>query len=269
MSVFALDDAVSLTPGNEAGVFHIKADQRFWNMDSAFGGWQAVACAQAVRQSPSMRGQIVSQQVMFQAPVRADNLVLRVQLMEQRRTLDFWQVSLIDPEQNRILASCQLVAGERQSTTISFESPAPELRSFEESFPIPVREGMPTWFSHYEIRLAKGRPFQVNTTPRSATWVRERDGRPLDDMALLSICDTPMPRTFFCAEGATQASTIALGTHIYATEAQVKENQEAPVLLDTTARVLRDGLINQETAVYREDGLLLAMSYQTGLYRER
>lgn len=265
---YALDSAIQLNRKNET-TFDVPTDPRFWNGDSAFGGWQAAVLGAAVNQQEPRRSQIVSQQVMFQAPVRGEVCEVRVELLESRRTLDFWHASLIDPDTQRMMASCQIVMGDRQTTSLSYEKPAGEFRDFESSFPLPAQPGTPTWFEHYDIRLAKGRPFQKNSAPLSATWVRERDGRPLDDLALLSIADTPMPRTFFCADGRVPASTIALGTHIYGTEEQVRGAKDAPVLLDTRSQVLRDGLVNQENRLFRDDGLLLAISYQTGLFRER
>ncbi|MEL7312045.1 MAG: thioesterase family protein [Pseudomonadota bacterium] len=265
---YALDAAIRLKPKNET-TFLVMTDERFWNGDSAFGGWQAAVLGAAVKQQQPNRSQLVSQQVMFQAPVRGEHFEVRVELLEQRRTLDFWHASLVDPEVGRIMASCQIVMGDRQPTSLGFETQPETFRDFDASFPLPAQPGTPTWFQHYDIRLAKGRPFQKNSAPFSATWVKERDGRPLDDIALLSIADTPMPRTFFCADGRVPASTIALGTHIYGTEEQIRGANDTPVLLDTRSQVVRDGLVNQENRLFREDGLLLAISYQTALFRER
>ena len=41
------------------------------------------------------------------------------------------------------------------------------------------------------------------------------------------------------------------------------------MLLDTHCRTIRHSFVNAETYAYTQDGLLLAASYQTGLFRER
>lgn len=265
---FELDQALAMEPLS-AGRFALNRSDRFWNYDSAFGGWQASACAKAVRESGDARGQVVTQQIMFVAPARGQHFRVDVTLLERRRSVDFWQVILIDSDSDAVCASSQVAMGERRDTSIAFQQEIPQLPGPERSFALEAGENLPTWFGHFDIRVCKGRPFRQNETPDSATWIRERDGRPLDDTVLLAMCDTPMPRTFFCNDQRVPASTISLGTHIYATPAQLTGVGNDYVLLETMCKVIRDGLINQETALYSRDGLLLAMSYQTATFRER
>ena len=265
---FRFDDALSLTPIRD-GVCRLPTDRDFWNGESAFGGWQAAACAASVSAHPDVRGALVSQSMHFHAAVRGHRVELHTRLVERRRTMDFWSISVIDPDDgDRVLAQAQQVMGERLSTQLAYDAPMPERRSADDSFVLERSASTPSWFGHYDIRIAKGRPFQRNADPASATWVSERDGRPLDGTSLLAIVDTPMPRTFFCAEGRTYASTVSLATQVFATSAELRENAAAPVLLDTRCIAVRDGLCNAETVVFRADGKPLAASYQIGAFRE-
>lgn len=265
---FLLDTSTGLKPEGDA-TYSVALDPAFWNMQSAFGGWVAAVAVAAVETDPRYRGELVTQNVQFHSAVRGERLLLSVQLVERRRTVDFWKVNIATPEApTRILAAATMVAGERTTTETRFDPPPVPMREQAKCFRLTRRDDSPAWFDHFEIYLAKGRPFSINPTPDSATWVRESDGRPIDAKALVAIADTPMPRTFFASEEPLFASTVALSTHIYATADELEQVGNAFVLLDACCKAIRHSFLNQETHLYSEDGLLLAASYQTGLFRE-
>ncbi|MEO0576445.1 MAG: thioesterase family protein [Pseudomonadota bacterium] len=265
---YALDQATHLTVINDDR-YNVTLDQRFWNVRSAFGGWVGAVCAEAVQRHREFRFAIVTQQINFHAAVRSESLVVSVRLIERRRTMDFWQIDVSPSDQpERVDASATIVCGEQEATQIGYETDMPEHRAVADCVRLPSGDSTPNWFEHFDIRLAKGRPFSMNQTANSATYVREADGRQLDAKALLAISDTPMPRTFFRANSMTFAATISLSTYVYASESELTEVGTGYLLLDTQCKVIRHGFLNQETYLYREDGLLLATSYQTGRFRE-
>ena len=252
-----------------AGRYEVALDRRFWNQDNAFGGWIAAATIAAWQQHPDRRGALVNQNIQFHTAVRGHAIELTVQLVERRRTIDFWKVEVIAPGgDERVLAAATLVAGERTPTTTRYDAMPEPLRPQADSFKLPATEQAPSWFGHYEIFLAKGRPFRDNPAPRSATWIRESDRRPLDGKGLAAMVDTPMPRTFFVNDGRVTASTVSLSTHIHASDEELAAVGDDFVLLDTHCRTIRHSFVNAETYAYSADGLLLAASYQTGLFRE-
>ncbi|MEM9171963.1 MAG: hypothetical protein AAGA84_04575 [Pseudomonadota bacterium] len=265
---YALDEATQLESlGGRR--YALRSDKRFWNMRSMFGGWSAAASAQAVMQDEEFRGDVLTQTVNFQSAIVAENLVVQVRLSERRRALDYWQVDIAaadTPDETQ--ASVLIVSGTRNATERSFEIDMPAHRAAADSFRLPSSESTPNWFSHFDIRLAKGRPFSVNPTPNSVTYVREEDGRTLDSKALLAIADTPMPRTFFVSEEMVVAATITLSTHIYASPQMLADVGNDFVMLDTQSKTIRDSLINQETHLFSPMGRLLAASYQTAYFRE-
>ncbi len=241
----------------------------FWNMNSAFGGWVAAIGVAATQHDARYRGEVITQNVQFHSAVRSEQLLVDVELVERRRTIDFWKVNIADAQTpTRILAAATLIAGERTPTKTGFEATHEPMRAQADCFSLQRTEQTPAWLDHFDIWLAKGRPFKKNPTPASAIYVRESDGRPIDGKALVAIADTPMPRTFFTGDSRLFASTIALSTHIYASDSELQASGNDFVLLDTRCQTIRHSLLNQETYVYRADGLLLAASYQTGLFRE-
>lgn len=265
---YLLDRSTALRRETEDSV-SLAIDPAFWNMHSAFGGWVAAIGVAAIEADARYRGELVTQNVQFHSAVRGERLLVTRQLVERRRTIDFWKVNIATPEApSRILAAATMVAGERVRTQTRFDAPPVEMPEQQKSVQLKRGETTPAWLDHFEIFLAKGRPFSVNPTPDSATWVRESDGRPIDAKAMVAIADTPMPRTFFASDHALFASTIALSTHIYASNDELAQVGNDFVLLDSRCKTIRDSFLNQETYLYSDAGVLLAASYQTGLFRE-
>ncbi|MEL7298325.1 MAG: thioesterase family protein [Pseudomonadota bacterium] len=265
---YILDDSTLLTADSE-DEWQAKTDQRFWNFDSAFGGWVGALTVAAVNAHPAFRGRLITQNLQFHAAIKMDEIVLQVSLLEQRRRVDFWAVRVLTVDRAQVLASATLVFGEPEASELQYETSPRDVREPDQSFRLPYNETTPTWFKHYEMRLAKGRPFQVNPTPSSTVWIREADGRPLDGKALAAIVDTPMPRSFFLTDQRIPASTVTLSTHVYASDNTLAACGNEFVQLDTDSLVVRDSLINQQSRLYSPNGLLLATSYQTAMFRER
>lgn len=264
---YVLDEATQLTRQSERS-YTANADPRFLNVRGMFGGWVAALTCAGIEADDHYRGAIIGHTVNFHQAVDLEEVSLEVALVDQRRRLDFWEVDLRS-QSGQSLAHAMVVSGLRSPTEMTYESQAPERRAAADCIALPRSPQAPAWFSHYDMRLAKGRPFQRNDAPVSTTYIRESDGRPLDQRSLLAIADTPMPRPFFCRDGApTFAPTLTLSTHIYATDAQFQEAGSEYCLLDVGSRVLRASLCNQETAIFSHTGVLLATSYQTGFFRD-
>ncbi|MEM7765150.1 MAG: thioesterase family protein [Pseudomonadota bacterium] len=264
---YILDDSTRLTADAE-GEWRAKTDERFWNFDSAFGGWVGALTVAAVKMHDAFRGRLITQNLQFHAAIRMDEIVLQVTLLEQRRRVDFWAVRLLTLDRAQVLASATLVFGEPATSELQYESGPSDVREPDQAFRLPYNETTPTWFKHYEIRLANGRPFQANPSPSSSVWIREADGRPLDGKGLAAIVDTPMPRSFFLTDQRIPASTVTLSTHVYASDDVLATCGNELVQLDTDSLVVRDSLINQQSRLYSPGGLLLATSYQTAMFRE-
>ncbi|MEN7344142.1 MAG: thioesterase family protein [Pseudomonadota bacterium] len=265
---FVLDESTAVTLQSE-GVYRCSTDKRFWNGDAAYGGWLAAAVMAALQQEDDHRGMLVNQTVQFHRAVRNDAVDIRVSLLERRRTLDFWSVTCTDPVDDAVVASATMVCGEKPPSETAFNAAPEGFGPQSAGFRLEQRKQTPTWFGHFDMYLVKGIPFNPNPTPASAIWIREGDGRPVDDKAILAIVDAAMPRTFFVGEGRLPASTVTLSTHIYATAEELAKVGNDYMLLTTDSATIRHSFANQQSILYAEDGLVLATSYQTTRFRER
>ena len=265
---FVLDAATTVNVRSD-GRYQVAVDERFWNGDHAFGGWTAAVTVAAWQAEQACRGELVTQNIQFHAAIKGPEVLVETTLVERRRSVDFWHVAVLAPSrEHRVLAAATLVAGQRRDSEIGFERRSASYRPQKDSFRLQRQPVSPSWFDHYEIYLAIGRPFAVNESPHSVTYVRESDGRALDAKALTAMLDTPMPRTFFCGERLPFSSTVAMSTHIYASDAELATAGDGFITLDVDCQTIRHGFLNQECRAYRDDGLLLAVRYQTGFYRE-
>ncbi|NNC79060.1 MAG: hypothetical protein HKN94_02810, partial [Acidimicrobiales bacterium] len=110
-------------------------------------------------------------------------------------------------------------------------------------------------------------PFTVAERPRSLVRARPVNDVAFDPTVLAMICDSPMPRTFFVSTDLVFCSTISLAIHIYASDEQIAAVARDFVVVEADSAVIRNNTLNQEVRVFRHDGLLLASSYQTAIFK--
>lgn len=159
-----------------------------------------------------------------------------------------------------------MTCGLRSATEIGFEDAGPDVPATVGQI-MELTDMHPSWTAHFEQRMIEGEPFTINQRPRSVVKARPIDPVAFDASVLAMLCDSPMPRTFFASTDFAFPSTISLSTHIYASDEQIAAVGRGFVTIETDSAVIRNNTLNQETRVFRVDGLLLACSYQTALFR--
>lgn len=266
MSYF-FDASLQLTP-HSAGCFVFHPNKDYWNFNSAFGGWVAAATVKALHLSEPYRGEIISQHLQFISAVKADTLYALVILREQKRQTDFWSVVISDaPAGGRTLAVAEIVAGARRDHSLTYDSPLPAYKEPEKCVRMRNNPLSPRWLDRYELLLSSGKPFSKNPTPHSVMLIREDDQRPPDAVSIAAMLDASMPRVFFITDNARMASTLSMSSHIYASDAEIAEIGSDFMILEADSASVRHGLSNEEARLFRRDGLLIATSYQTAVFK--
>ncbi|MEL6362795.1 MAG: thioesterase family protein [Pseudomonadota bacterium] len=265
---FALDTATNLTKVQE-DLFALPKDESFWNWTSAFGGWLGAATIAALYQHQDYRGEIVSLNVNFISAVDAETIYFRLTIMNRKRTTDFWRVVAYDAaDDGKTLFSVDIVASQRRDHPLVYSDPMPDQKPLEESFYVEPNPLWPRWIKHFDTHLGKGVPFTGEKNPNTVAHIKEADGRPLDVLSLVAMLDTPMPRFFFLLDGPGQSSTLSMSTHIYASAEEIAATPPgAHLVLAANCAGISHSLYNQECRLFRPDGLLLATSYQTALFK--
>ncbi len=251
----------------EEGQFTIAASDVYRNPTGmAFGGWVAAIAGRAVQMHPECRGPLVSQQIIYMTGVGPGEVSISVKLLRAGSSTQFWRVEL--SQNGSMTNAADIVTSTRRPTDIDYQVEMPATRSPEESISLPsVNPMAPKWVSHYDQRIAKGIPFAVNESPEAIVWIREADGRPVDRISLLSILDTPMPRTFFVTEQFRPGSTVTMASYIYASEEDLAEAGTDYMLLRVTGATVRNSATDGRVELWSQNGILLATSSQIGFFR--
>ncbi|VWX56969.1 acyl-CoA thioesterase [Sphingorhabdus sp. 109] len=263
---YILDRETALV-AQEEGQFTIAASDVYRNPTGmAFGGWVAAIAGRAVEMHPECRGPLVSQQIVYMTGVGPGEVSISVKLLRAGSSTQFWRVEL--SQNGSMTNAADIVTSTRRPTDIDYQVEMPATRSPEESISLPsVNPMAPKWVSHYDQRIAKGIPFAVNESPEAIVWIREADGRPVDRISLLSILDTPMPRTFFVTEQFRPGSTVTMASYIYASEEDLAEAGTDYMLLRVTGATVRNSATDGRVELWSKNGILLATSSQIGFFR--
>lgn len=228
----------------------------------------AAATVRALHLSDGFRGEIISQHLQFISAVKAGTLYAIVVLREQKRTTDFWSVIISDaPKGGRTLAVAEIVAGARRSHDLTYDPPLPAYQEPEKCIRMRTNSLTPRWLDRYELMLSSGKPFTKNPTPHSVTLIRDDDRRPPDAVSIAAMLDASMPRVFFVTDKARMASTLSMSSHIYATDQEIADVGDDFMVLEADSAAVRHGLSNEEARLFRRDGLLIATSYQTAVFK--
>lgn len=251
----------------EDGLFTVEASDVYRNPTGmAFGGWVAAIAARAVEMHPDCRGPLVSQQIIFMTGVGPGEVKLSVKLLRAGSSTQFWRVEL--SQNGSLTNAADIVTSTRRPTDIDYQVEMPTTKSPAESISLPsVNPMAPEWVTHYDQRIAKGMPFAVNESPEAIVWIKEADGRPVDRVSLLSILDTPMPRTFFVTEQFRPGSTVSMASYIYANEEDLAAAGSDYMLLRVTGATVRNSATDGRVEIWSQSGILLATSSQIGFFR--
>ena len=263
---FLFDRETALVPrGN--GHFTINASDIYRNPNgAAFGGWVTAIMAKAVQDHENCRGPIVSLQSTFIAGGGLGEVEITASLLKSATSTQFWRVEV--SQADNLIAVSDIVSSIRRPTDLNYQLSMPETKPPSDAIILPQsEESTPFWMKTYDQKIAKGVPFNINDTPESLIWIKETDGRPLDRISIISICDTPMPRTFFLSEKLRTGSTVSMATYIFASEDDITAAGSDYVLLRVDSATSRNSASDQRVELWSKSGTLLATSNQIGFFR--
>jgi acyl-coenzyme A thioesterase PaaI-like protein len=263
---FLFDRETALIPcGN--GQYTIEASDVYRNPTGvAFGGWVAAIMARAIENHPDRTSPIVSLQATYIAGIGPGEVRVESKLLKSGASTQFWRVELYQAENLAIVGD--IVTSNRRPVDLNYQIAMPEI-SPPEDYPRlePVPGQAPEWIRTYDQYIAKGVPFQVNDTPETIVWIKEEDGRPIDRISIISICDVPMPRTFFLSDEFHPGSTVAMSTYIYASAEDIAAAGSDYMIMRVTGAVVRNSKSDSRVELWSGNGTLLATSNQIGFFR--
>lgn len=264
-----LDEETRLTPLGD-GTYSRPVSTLFWNMQSAFGGWALALATEAVKAHAHPESELSSVHAIFLEAIGAGEIFVQVHTLSQRKRTGFFRVEMRkDGLEGDLLFSADFVFSQRPETRLDYTASMPDIAPPDKAAALAFPPGMgPRWFGHYDQRIAIGKPFTAQEKPRSAVWMRDGDGRPLDRKGLVAISDVPMPRSFFLHDTIVFSSTVSYSLYNFATESELQSIGNAHVLVESDSEYVRKGTADQRARIWSQAGNLLAVTSQIAFFRE-
>lgn len=263
---FTFDRETALIPLDDDN-YTIEASEVYRNPTGmAFGGWDAAITAKAVKMHGECNSRLISQSTTFLAGIGPGEVSVSVRLIRSGSSTQFWRVEL--SQNNQVAIASDVVTSNRRETELSYQLDMPETAAPQDCVNLgDVNPMAPGWIETFDQKIAKGRPFSINETPEALVWIKETDDRPIDRVGLFSICDTPMPRTFFVSDEPRFGSTVSMSTYIYASDDDLAEAGADYLLLRVDGSIVRNSKTDSRVDLWSSKGTLLATSNQIGFFR--
>lgn len=274
-----MTDAAPLHPLDAALVFQPAADgtlagrtsPAYWNMVGPFGGITAAQLLKAALDHPARIGEPVAQTVNFSAPIAEGAFTITVKEIRSGRSVQHFYAELVQGE--TIAANATMVFARRSPTWGHHASPMPEAPPAE-AVPVLAKKPPLAWLDAYEFRYVSGLPSigsEAHEKPQSASsllWVADRPPRPLDHVALASLCDIFIVRIFQVRGLRTPAGTVSMTSYFHASAAELAEQGTRPLLAKAGSIRFGDQFHDQQAELWSDAGKLLATTTQVVWFRE-
>jgi acyl-CoA thioesterase len=244
------------------GRYRVRFDTRWWVVKGPNGGYLAALITRAIRaevqdDTRALRSLTVHY---LAAPAEGEGEVV-VRIERAGRGLTTVSARLEQDGRAMALALAAL-ATEYPGATEYADLDMPDVPAPEAVEPVP--DGMqPVPFAqNFELRHAlSALPFTGGDRAVTGGWIRLREPRPLDELAIVAISDAWWPAPFSVVERPMVAPTIDLTVHIRAPLPRDHDH----VLLDVRSDIARDGFFEEDARVFARDGTLLAHARQLAL----
>ncbi len=256
-----LDAALVLDPDG-AGRWRARADADHESISAMFGGWTAAVLLRAVLSTAASDAQPSATTVNFIRPVApGSDVSLTAARLGGGRSLEHWRADLL-ADDGELLATALAVLSNRRETEehLQFTMPAVPPPDGLEQIHAPGPQGQQT-----EIHQVSGAWGSGDT--RGLLWVRDANGRPVDDLQLMYLADQYAPRSFFWGEGMRPSATITLSVYFHATATELAAIGTDYLLNEATGTRGVQSTSGQQARLWSRDGVLLATTEQLCWYR--
>ncbi|MDP3544555.1 MAG: thioesterase family protein [Phreatobacter sp.] len=274
-----MSDTAAPHPLDAAMVFHREADgtlaghtsPAYWNMVGPFGGITAAQLLKAAMDHPARIGEPVAQTVNFCAPIAEGAFAITVKEVRSGRSVQHFYAELVQGE--TIAANATMVFARRSETWRHHASPMP-VAPPADAVSVLAKKPPLAWLNAYEFRYVSGLPIlksEAHETPQSATsllWVADQPPRPLDHVALASLCDIFIVRVFQVRGLRTPAGTVSMTSYFHASAEELAEQGTKPVLAKADSVRFGDQFHDQQAELWSQSGQLLATTAQVVWFRE-
>lgn len=264
-------DLATALVAHDDGVWRGRAAPRYSNRVGTFGGFVSAALLKSVMLHPARLGEPIALTVNFCGPMTDGEFLVAARAVRTNRSTQHWLIELAQDVQ--IVASATAVTALRRETWSSTEARFPQVPPMDALTRMPPVPGS-TWTASYDLRFvrgahAHGARLDAPWDSVSTLWIRDDPPRPLDFVALASICDAFFPRIYVRRPDLTPlGTTVSLTTYFHVDAAMLAAHGDREVLGTARALQFRNGYCDQTGEIWTPDGALIAATHQTAYFRE-
>lgn len=264
-------DAATTFLRNTDGTLSGQTSPAYWNMVGPFGGITAAQLLKAAMDHPARIGEPVAQTVNFSAPIAEGAFTITVKEVRSGRSVQHFYAELVQGE--TIAANATMVFARRSETWRHHAASMPAAPPAD-AVPVLAKKPPLAWLNAYEFRYVTGLPImksEAHATPQSASsllWVADQPPRPLDHVALASLCDIFIVRVFQVRGLRTPAGTVSMTSYFHANAEELAEQGTRPILARADSIRFGDQFHDQQAELWSDAGKLLATTTQVVWFRE-
>lgn len=257
------DEAVALEPAGE-NLVRGRSHPAWANMVGPFGGITAATVLNAVLQHPDRHGDPIALTLNYAGPVAEGEFEIEARPVRTNRSNQHWSVEMRQGDE--VVTTATAITGLRRETWSETEAAAPTVPAPEELAAAGADRGV-QWVDNYDMRFVTGGWDDVvsgEEQPESTTtmWIRDTPARPLDALALASMCDSFFPRAFLRLGRPVVAGTVTLTIHFLATADEIAAQGTDFLLGSVHAHRFHGSYHDESARLWSRDGTLLATGTQ-------
>ncbi len=202
----------------------------------------------------------------FISRCRPGDADLKLERMGLSTNFDRWQGSIYQNGRERVRAMCTLVDPGDGQSEVRYEAPAPILSPPGDCIEFPA---MPTYtlFDNVDVRLesetAGWMEGRLVDKSEFRGWVRFRETRPMDQLAILLMVDA-FPPPIFASQGMVAwVPTLELSVNIRS----IPATKWLKCIF--RSRYINDGMVEEDAEIWDENDALVAIARQVSQYRKQ
>ncbi len=218
---------------------------------------------------PERLGEPVALTINYAGAIEDGEFLITAIPVRTNRSTQHWSITL--SQKDVVMTTATAVFALRRETWSATETPFPDVPKALD-LPRAVWPG-PSWLKNYDFRLIRGMILDKSRPEHerdsiTQLWMRDDPPRPLDFVALSSLCDAFAPRIMVIRPQRIPAGTVSITTYFHVTGTQLAAQGTRHVLGHARATRFAGGYHDQIAEVWGDDGTLLATSHQIVYFKE-
>jgi acyl-CoA thioesterase len=244
------------------GRYRVHFDPAWWVVRGPNGGYLAALLTRAIRAEAGDGGRALRSLTVhyLAAPSEGEGeVVVRIERAGRGLTT---ASARIEQDGRPMALALAALAVDYPSATEYVDLAMPDVPKPEALDPVPPGAQPVPFAANFLLHPAiGGLPFAGGDRAVTGGWIRLREPRPLDELAVVAIADAWWPAPFSVVERPMVAPTVDLTVHVRAPLPRDHDD----VLLEVRSDVARDGFFEEDVRIFARDGELLAHARQLAL----